>query len=159
MSSTSTRTPDVRLREVRDGDLDALYEVQREPEGVAMVGIGSRDRGSFDAHWARIRSDGETTLRTIEADGAVAGWGVVFAVDGRLNVGYWLGREFWGRGIASETLRLLVAEVAERPLWATVLPENAGSRRVLEKNGFVLVEAPTPTRAECLYVLPGREDG
>ena len=153
MSSTPTPTPEVRLGEVRDEDLDAIYEIQREPEGVAMVGIGSRERGSFDDHWARIRADPQSWVRTIEAGGAVAGWAVVFPQEGRTMVGYWLGRDFWGRGIATRTLALMLAEVSERPLWGLVVPENVGSRRVLERNGFTLVRGPTGGQHECLYVL------
>ena len=140
MSSTPTPTPEVRLREVRDEDLAAIFEFQRDPVAVPMVGIGSRVREDFDAHWARIRADGETVLRTITADGAVAGWAVVFTLDGRRNLGYWLGRRFWGRGVASEAVTHLLVEVTERPLWGIVLPGNCGSCRVLEKHGFILVE-------------------
>ena len=122
MSPTPTRTPEVRLREVRDGDLPAIYAFQNDPDSVAMVGIGTRDRAEFDAHWARIRADPDTTLRTVTSDDDVAGWAVVFALNGRRMAGYWLGREFWGRGVASAALTLLLAEVGERPLWATVLP-------------------------------------
>ena len=141
---------EVALREVRDADLPVIFEYQRDPQSVAMVGIGTRGRDEFDAHWARIRVDPDTTLRTVTAGGEVAGWAVVFPLEGRPMAGYWLGRDFWGRGIASEALGLLLAEVGERPLWATVLASNAGSRRVLEKHGFVLVEEGDE---ELLYVL------
>lgn len=151
MSSTPTRTPDVGLREVRDEDLDALFEFQRDPVAVPMVGIGSRSREDFDAHWARIRTDAGTVLRTITADGAVAGWAVVFTLDGRRNLGYWLGREFWGRGVASAAVTQLLAEVSERPLWGVVLAGNRGSRRVLEKHGFEIVDEGD----EVLYLLEG----
>jgi RimJ/RimL family protein N-acetyltransferase len=60
--------------------------------------------------------------------------------DGRLLVGYWVGREFWGRGLATAALAELVAEIPERPLHAWVASSNVGSIRVLEKCGFVEVE-------------------
>ncbi len=56
------------------------------------------------------------------------------------DVGYWLGREFWGRGIATRALAALLVEVDERPLYAHVARHNIGSRRVLEKCGFVVVD-------------------
>jgi len=81
------------------------------------------------------------TTRTILCDGQVAGnilsWD---AADGR-EVGYWLGREFWGRGIATRALELLLEELRMRPLYAHVVRHNAASRRVLEKCGFVVVGA------------------
>ena len=60
--------------------------------------------------------------------------------DGRLLVGYWVGREFWGRGLATAALAELGAEIPERPLHAWVASSNVGSIRVLEKCGFVEVE-------------------
>lgn len=60
--------------------------------------------------------------------------------DGRLLVGYWVGREFWGRGLATAALAELVTEIPERPLHAWVASSNVGSIRVLEKCGFVEVE-------------------
>lgn len=63
-------------------------------------------------------------------------------------VGYWIGREFWGRGIASAALgQFLRAEVA-RPLNARVAKHNTASIRVLRKAGFVLV-------GEDAFDLPG----
>jgi RimJ/RimL family protein N-acetyltransferase len=52
-------------------------------------------------------------------------------------VGYWIDRDWWGRGVASEALRLALAEINDRPIWALVVVTNIGSQRVLEKNGFV----------------------
>ena len=54
-------------------------------------------------------------------------------------VGYWIGKEHWGRGIASAALVLYLDVERHRPLLATVVEHNAGSRRVLEKAGFQLV--------------------
>jgi len=56
------------------------------------------------------------------------------------EVGYWLGKEFWGRGIATTALSLFVAHVFETSdlirLDATVFDTNPASARVLEKCGF-----------------------
>jgi RimJ/RimL family protein N-acetyltransferase len=144
--------PEVRLREVRDEDLPFIYEQQRDPASVAMAGVPARDRDAFDAHWARNLADPANVLRVIDVDGAVAGTCVSFLLDGRRMVGYWLAREHWGAGIASRAFALFLGELEERPLWATVLPGNAGSRRVLEKNGFIQTRPPDGY-AELLYVL------
>jgi RimJ/RimL family protein N-acetyltransferase len=58
-------------------------------------------------------------------------------------VGYWIGREYWGRGVASRALALFLLEVDERPLHAHVAAHNAGSIRVLEKCGFRIVREQT----------------
>ncbi|MEM6689843.1 MAG: GNAT family protein, partial [Planctomycetota bacterium] len=43
---------------------------------------------------------------------------------------------YWGKGIASESMRLLLVEVPVRPLRALVAVSNVASTRVLEKCGF-----------------------
>jgi RimJ/RimL family protein N-acetyltransferase len=131
----------VSLRPVVDDDLPLFFEWQADEESCRMAAVASRDREAFSAHWSRIRSDPECMLRTIVAGGDVAGHALSWtAVEGRV-VGYWLGKCYWGRGIASEALRLYLVEEGCRPLLATVAGHNAGSRRVLEKTGFRLVSS------------------
>ena len=60
---------------------------------------------------------------------------------GRHEVGYWIGRDHWGRGYATRALAQLLLEMLERPLFAHVADGNVGSRRVLERNGFVAAGA------------------
>jgi RimJ/RimL family protein N-acetyltransferase len=140
------------LREVREDDLDVLFEQQREPEAVAMAVFPAREREAFDAHWRRILASGNV-VRVIEVDGQVAGNVVSWEQDGRRLVGYWLGREFWGRGLATAALAELVQELGTRPLHAWVASSNAGSVRVLEKCGFVRVGERTTDVEEYLYEL------
>jgi RimJ/RimL family protein N-acetyltransferase len=70
----------------------------------------------------------------------VAGNIVCFDRDDKRLVGYWLGREFWGQGLATRALAELLVEVTERPLYAYVAKTNIGSARVLEKCGFELTD-------------------
>lgn len=127
----------VALREVTDDDLPLLYEHQADPGAAAMVGLPSRDRPAFDAHWAKIRVNPEGIVRTVVVGDEVAGHAVCFTRDGRREVGYWLDRAWWGKGVATEALAQLIALEPHRPLYGYLLKTNAGSRRVLEKNGFV----------------------
>jgi RimJ/RimL family protein N-acetyltransferase len=64
--------------------------------------------------------------------------------DGGPQLGYWLGRPFWGRGYASEAAAAMTDAfflvTQEDQLGATVLAENAASRSVLENLGFAQVE-------------------
>jgi len=129
----------VELRETIESDLPILFRNQADPESSAMAAFPSRDREAFVAHQAKIDADETVLSRTIVADGEVAG-GVVSwqAIDERC-VGYWIGREFWGRGIATAALRAFLELERARPLTAYVAAHNLGSRRVLEKCGFVVV--------------------
>src|SRR4029453_19193159 len=51
---------------------------------------------------------------------------------------YWIGREFWGRGIATQALAVLLSAVKTRPLYARAAKDNIASLRVLEKCGFTI---------------------
>jgi RimJ/RimL family protein N-acetyltransferase len=127
------------LRAVEAADLDALYDQQADEESSAMAGVPSRDRPAFEAHWRRILRDESTFIRVIDVDGRAGGHVLSWRSDGRRYVGYWVAREFWGRGLATAALAELVGELTERPLHALVSTENGASIRVLEKCGFVLV--------------------
>jgi RimJ/RimL family protein N-acetyltransferase len=126
------------LRDVCEDDLDVFFEQQRESEAVAMAVFPAREREAFDAHWRRVLADDGNVVRTIEVDGEVVGNIGSWEQDGRRLVGYWIGRDFWGRGIATSALSELAAELG-RPLHAWVASSNLGSIRVLEKCGFVQV--------------------
>ena len=117
-----------------------LFEHQRDAEASELAAVASREWGAFAAHWARIRSDPAIVLRTVTVDGLVVGNVLSFVRDGRREVGYWIGREHWGKGIASRALGLLVEELEERPLHAVVAAHNPASLRVLEKAGFRVLE-------------------
>jgi RimJ/RimL family protein N-acetyltransferase len=105
---------------------------------AAFTAADPPDRRAFDAHWARISADPGIVTRTILRDGAVVGYIVAFERFGQPEVGYWIGRSFWGRGVATAALRAFLAVLPTRPLYARVAADNAGSIRVLEKCGFVL---------------------
>jgi RimJ/RimL family protein N-acetyltransferase len=127
------------LRAVRDDDLPLFYAWQADEGAAAMAAVASRDREAFEAHWSFIRCDEAMLLRTIEVDGAPAGNIGSFIDEGRVMVGYWIDRAYWGRGIATQALREFLAIEHRRPLVATVAVHNAGSLRVVEKCGFTRV--------------------
>jgi RimJ/RimL family protein N-acetyltransferase len=126
------------LRDVLETDLPVFFEHQQDPEATAMADFPARDREAFDAHWERVLGDPTLTKKTIVFEGRVAGNAVSWDdEDGRRLVGYWVGKEFWGKGLATKALAELIDELDRRPLYAYVAKTNAGSIRVLEKCGFV----------------------
>jgi RimJ/RimL family protein N-acetyltransferase len=129
------------IRPVERGDLAVFYRHQADPEAARMAVFRSRDEPAFTAHWERVLQRADTTVRTVLADdGAVAGNVLAFEIDGTPLVGYWIGREYWGRGLATRALLALLDELPRRPLYAHVARSNAGSIRVLEKCGFEVVD-------------------
>lgn len=130
---------DVTLRDVIPDDLPILFEHQLDPEATAMAAFPSRNREAFDAHWAKIMADETVVLKTIVFEGQVAGSITSFMLLGDREIGYWLGREFWDRGIATKALAKFLKIIETRPLFAHVAMHNVASHRVLEKCGFKVV--------------------
>jgi len=125
-----------------------------------MAAFSARGKGQFAAHWAKIRADDASILRTIVADGTVAGNIVIWEEDGQRLVGCWVGRGHWGRGVATQALAQFVRQVTARPLYAHVAVHNAGSIRVLERCAFRRdraqeAKAPAPDDGieELIFVL------
>jgi len=127
---------EVRLREVQDDDLPILFEQQCDADANRLAAFPAREREAFDAHWAKIRVEPGNLIRTILHDGRVAGNILCFEMHGLREVGYWLGREYYGRGIATRALAAFLLQIEERPLYACVAKDNRASLRVLEKCGF-----------------------
>lgn len=150
---------EVRLRDVAPGDLPIFYEQQLDPDATRMAAFPARDRAAFDAHWAKnILGNPATITRTIVVDGQVAGNIGSWPQDGGRFLGYWIGREHWGKGVATRALAAFLQIVTERPLHAHVASHNIGSIRVLEKCGFVRESEESPEATgdgivELLFVL------
>ncbi|HET6697015.1 MAG TPA: GNAT family N-acetyltransferase [Gaiellaceae bacterium] len=129
----------VSLRPLEDRDLDAIFQQVTDPASIRMAAFTAEnqtDRRAFLDKMARIRADTSSSNRVIEVDGAIAGTISSFRIDDQLEVTYWIDRTLWGKGIASAALELLLAETAERPVYARAASDNLGSLRVLEKAGF-----------------------
>ena len=131
---------EVFLRPVSPEDVGVFYEHQLDPDASALAAFASRAAEEHFAHWrSNVLGDETSIARTIEYEGAVAG-NVVSWLDGSKRlVGYWIGKSFWGKGIATAALRAFLDEIPERPLHALVAAHNVGSIRVLEKCGFAVV--------------------
>jgi RimJ/RimL family protein N-acetyltransferase len=128
------------LREVVAADLPVLFEYEHDPGAAEMAVFPPRDRDAFMAHWARTLASDSALTWTVVSDGEVAGNIGCWQDGERRLVGYWIGRKFWGRGLATQALAELVGIVDVRPLHAYVAEGNVASIRVLEKCGFVVVE-------------------
>ena len=132
-------TGPILLRDVVPGDFPVFFEQQLDDEANRMAAFTSKDLGdreAFNNHWKKIMADDSITTRTIVFDGKVVGHVSKYMDEGRPEVTYWIGRDYWGRGIATAALKEFLQTVRERPLYARVAKDNAGSFRVLEKCGF-----------------------
>ena len=127
------------LRDVRDEDLDVLFEHWVDPESnqmAAFTAADPNDRDAFNARWARFRADPSITALAIDVDGEIVGTVSSWDNEGEREITYWIGREHWGKGIATRALTAFLEIELARPLHAAAAADNAGSIRVLEKCGF-----------------------
>jgi RimJ/RimL family protein N-acetyltransferase len=130
------------LRELQDDDLAVLFEQWADPVAAHMAAFTSpehMDRDAFERRLSRLRADATVINKVIVADGEVAGTIGSWGGPGEREVTYWIGRSFWGKGIATAALRAFLAVDPARPFHARVAADNVGSCRVLEKCGFRVV--------------------
>ena len=129
----------ITIREVESSDLETFYEHQLDPEAIRMAAFvckDPKDKVAFDAHWDKILNSSQNTNRTIVAEGQVAGYISCYPHGENMEVTYWLGREFWGRGLATQALNRMLHLVVDRPILARAATDNIGSIRVLQKCGL-----------------------
>jgi RimJ/RimL family protein N-acetyltransferase len=137
----------ITLRPFADSDLDPLFTWESDPRAVEMAAFtraNPSDRGAFDAHYERVRSNPSNTLLAIDDDdGEFVGTVGSFTMEGRREVTYWIAPARWGQGLASQALRAFLAIESTRPLYGRVASHNAASAKVLARAGFVEVGSET----------------
>ena len=134
------------LRSFEDSDVGAFCAILSDPETTRFIG-GPKNRA---ATWLRIAGyQGHWVLR------GYGQWAVVETASGRLvgrcglwnpegwpelEVGWTLGRDFWGRGYATEAGRAAVAwartELGLSRIASCIHPDNARSIAVAERLGM-----------------------
>lgn len=142
MKRDSSATGAITLRDVTEADLDTLYAQQLEEEGRHMAAFcrkAFQARDFYDAHWVKLFADEAVITKTILCRGELAGHVGKFVRNGDAEVTYWLGRAYWGKGIATKALSLFLDVVEGRPLFGRVVSDNVGSLRVLQKCGFTII--------------------
>jgi 8-oxo-dGTP diphosphatase len=161
----------LRLRLFTEADIPRLTAVLGDWEMVRHTATiphpyHEDDSRAFVALMAERRAAGLGIALAMERslDGALIG-AIAFANDGEL--GYWVAREAWGQGYATEALRRLArhlfADLGIARVWASVHPDNHASRRVLDKVGLTLLRhdrIDQPARGESVMMpVYGLESG
>jgi RimJ/RimL family protein N-acetyltransferase len=132
----------VTLRAIEDQDLPIFFDhMQYEPalKMAAFVHEDPSDRGAFDAHWIKLRGSDKVLKQTILQNDVAVGSIMSFDMEGDREITYWIGHEHWGKGIATEGLRLFLDLEHQRPLSGRAAKDNLGSIRVMERCGFTHV--------------------
>ncbi len=150
-------TERLRLRGWRRGDAPALAAMNADPEVMRYIGSGAKPYaealeraeslvreppGDGLGLWAIEEWATDEWATDESGTGVFHGWAGLFPLDGteEIELAYRLARSSWGRGIATEAARPLLAygfdELRLEPIAAITAPENRASRRVLDKLGF-----------------------
>ena len=137
MADSARMSEHVRLRDVGEADLEVFLAQEHDPEAVRRSNFPPRERDTFIRHWrTKVLGDPTIFVQAVTVDGELAGNLVAWWEGDRRFIGYWLGRQYWGRGIGSQALALFLDRETARPLYADPFAGNTGSVRLLEKHGF-----------------------
>ncbi|MHA1945556.1 MAG: GNAT family N-acetyltransferase [Candidatus Hodarchaeales archaeon] len=130
----------VLLKNVEQSDLEIFFHYQQDKEAqyiAAFIQKKPDDREAFDSHWHKITHDNNTIIKTIYfADEVVGHIARYLNFRGHSEITFWIGKEFWGKGIATTAVQSFLKDNPGRPIYARVAIDNIGSIRVLEKSGF-----------------------
>ena len=145
-------TPRLWLRPLTPDDLDALYELYRDPEIRRYFPEGTLTYAEtqeelawiIDVYYGKYGYGLWATHH--KATGAFIGrCGLIpWTLDGRkeVEVAYLLAKPYWNQGLATEVAGAILAYAFDRLKLPRVIcmvdPANIGSRRVAEKNGMVV---------------------
>jgi RimJ/RimL family protein N-acetyltransferase len=136
-------TPRLALRRLQAQDAPELARLIDDPDIARMTARIPHPYGLEDADGfiARVRRD-EAKVFAIQPYGGPLAGVIGFQDDGAApEMGYWLGRPFWGRGYATEAGRGLLdwaeRRWGKRALRSGHFSDNPASGRVLDKLGFL----------------------
>ena len=126
-----------------DDDLPIFFEYQLDKDANYMAAFTSKDptdREAFNVHWEKIRTAETVVIKTIIYEEKVVGSVLSYEDEGKPEISYWLGKAYWGKGIATRALAEFLEKVNKtRPIYARMAKDNNGSGRVLEKCGFKVI--------------------
>jgi RimJ/RimL family protein N-acetyltransferase len=132
-------TGNVVLRDVIETDLPIFFNHQQDPTALHIAAFTAKDPASWDAflaHWTTILGDDTVKMKTVLFNGQVAGSVGSFEMFGKPQVTYWIGKEYWGQGLATSALSEFLRIQKLRPIYGSAASDNVASIRVLEKCGF-----------------------
>ncbi|WP_066399780.1 GNAT family N-acetyltransferase [Neobacillus mesonae] len=131
----------IMLRNVIEDDLPIFFKHQLDREALYMAAFTSKDPNDWDSfltHWNKILTNERIIKQAIIFEDIVVGHVLCFEQFDELEVSYWIGKEYWGKGIATKALWEFLKHISIRPLYARAAKDNFGSLKVLENCGFVI---------------------
>ncbi|MFM9873401.1 MAG: GNAT family N-acetyltransferase [Fimbriimonadaceae bacterium] len=147
--------PTISLIPTDSCHFDKFFEFESDIVAVHMAAFASlaTDLSQFKEMWTRRIDNTTATNRTILLGDQVVGGILSYPMEKGRHIGYWIDRNHWGQGIATQALNQFLEIEKTRPVIATCVSDNIGSRKVLEKNGFIYTHSenhPAPARNEIV---------
>jgi [ribosomal protein S5]-alanine N-acetyltransferase len=134
----------IKIRPTIIEDLDTLFLFQLDKEGgylAAFMPEDPSDKTAYINKYTKLLADPNVNNQTIILNDTIVGSIAKFVMNGDAELTYWIDRQFWGQGIATQALTLFLAIETNRPIFGRVAFDNFGSQKVLEKCHFVKVGA------------------
>lgn len=133
---------EIKLRKTVVDDLEILFRFQLDKEANNLAAFTSKDptdKSAYLIKYTKLLSEPTVNNQTIIIDNIIVGSIAKFEIDGQAEITYWIDKKFWGKGIATKALELLLTIENTRPILGRVAFDNYGSQKVLEKCGFVKI--------------------
>ena len=136
----------IYLHPVTEADLAILFEFEHDPIASKMADFPSRKREKFYQHWQKnIFANQQAVALGIWQNNVLVG-NVLSWINDELAtenepevrlMGYWIGRKYWGQGIATQAVKIFLQHYISSPVYAYIDEHNQGSLKVAQSNGFV----------------------
>lgn len=133
----------ITLRPTTEGDLSHLFEIQLDKNAIQMAAFTPKDptdKIAYYEKWKRLLTDLTINIRTIVVNDLIVGSIAKYVMEGEAEITYWIDKEYWGQGIASNALINFLEIERKRPIFGRVAFDNSRSQKVLEKCGFMRIE-------------------
>ncbi|WP_377890564.1 GNAT family N-acetyltransferase [Alkalihalobacillus sp. R86527] len=143
-------TERLKLREVKTEDAEDMLIYLSEPDVVKHMGLApfqSIANALDEINWYKSIYNEGTGMRwglsLKDSDKMIGSCGFLNrnAKHSRAEVGFEISKDHWGKGLASEALRAVIAfgfnELELERIEALIEPENHPSQRLVERQGFL----------------------
>lgn len=137
------------LRKWSDDDAESLFEYAKDPDIGPAAGWQPLKSVEESRHIIQTVLNGPECYAICEKGDGKAIGSIELSLNGHTDMtdrddecelGYWIGKPFWGRGYMPEAARELIRhgfeDLAMRAIWCGYYEGNQKSKRVQEKVGF-----------------------
>lgn len=123
------------LKSTTNEDLETLFTFQLNEEANYLAAFTSKnpnDKVAYLDKWKKLVTNPDINSKTIFLKNGIVGSIAKFKMDGKWQITYWIDRDYWGKGIATNALKLFLSLEKPRPIYGSVAFDNLGSIKVLE---------------------------